>query len=187
MRAVCCSGGSLTSSAAKACTNGAANPITAVICGLGAVGGLSVGIKFVTFWSVLQVRPFEPGNSDTERAHLERFSRLASDAWLTIHRHNAILIKVNARTHRAAHGMHGQDARFAMDILFDPVLTVAPFALFVGLIAVVLRTLGRGDEKTGLPFRSARDILEEHLTRQDISREEYVERRKALDYITGMV
>jgi len=74
-----------------------------------------------------------------------------------------------------------------MDILSDPVLTVLPFALFVGLIAVTLRTLGRSDEKTGLPFRSARDILEEHLTRHDISREEYVDRRKALDGITWMV
>ena len=65
-----------------------------------------------------------------------------------------------------------------MDILSDLVLTVVPFALFVGLIAVALRTLGRSDEKTGLPFRSAR---------HDINREEYVDRRKALDYITGMV
>jgi uncharacterized membrane protein len=83
--------------------------------------------------------------------------------------------------------MEGQDARLAMDILSDPVLTVVPVTLFVGLIAVALRTLGRSDEKTGLLFRSARDILEEHLTRHDISREEYVDRRKALDYITGMV
>jgi uncharacterized membrane protein len=97
------------------------------------------------------------------------------------------LIKVNARTYRAAQGMHGQDARFAMDILSDPVLTVVPFAVFVGLVAVALRTLGRYDEKIGLPFRSARDILGEHLTRHDISREEYVDRRKALDYVTGLV
>jgi uncharacterized membrane protein len=66
-----------------------------------------------------------------------------------------------------------------MDILSDPVLTVVPFALFVGLVAVALRTLGRYDEKIRLPFRSARDVLEEHLTRHDISREEYVDRRKA--------
>jgi hypothetical protein len=74
-----------------------------------------------------------------------------------------------------------------MDILSYPVLTVVPFALFVGLIAVALRTLGRSDENTGLPFRSARDMLEVHLTRHDISREEYVDRRKALDYVTGPV
>ena len=73
-----------------------------------------------------------------------------------------------------------------MDILSDPVFTVVPFILWVGLIAVVLSSF-LGDERPGLPFRSARDILEEHLTRHDISREEYVDRRKALDYMTGMV
>ena len=73
-----------------------------------------------------------------------------------------------------------------MDILSDPVFTVVPFVLWVGLIAVVLSSF-LGDEGPGLPFRSARDILEEHLTRHDISREEYVDRRKALDYMTGMV
>jgi hypothetical protein len=73
-----------------------------------------------------------------------------------------------------------------MYILSDPVFTVVPFALWIGLIIVVLSSF-LGDEKPGLPFRSARDILEEHLTRQDIGREEYVDRRKALDYITGMV
>jgi len=73
-----------------------------------------------------------------------------------------------------------------MNILSDPVFTVVPFVLWVGLIAVVLSSF-LGDERPGLPFRSARDILEEHLTRHDIGREEYVDRRKALDYITGMV
>ena len=73
-----------------------------------------------------------------------------------------------------------------MYILSDPVFTVVPFVLWIGLIIVVLSSF-LGDEKPGLPFRSARDILEEHLTRQDIGREEYVDRRKALDYITGMV
>ena len=73
-----------------------------------------------------------------------------------------------------------------MYILSDPVFTVVPFVLWVGLIAVVLSSF-LGDERPGLPFRSARDILEEHLTRHDISREEYVDRRKALDYMTGMV
>jgi len=73
-----------------------------------------------------------------------------------------------------------------MYILSDPVFTVVPFVLWIGLIIVVLSSF-LGDEKPGLPFRSARDILEEHLTRHDIGREEYVDRRKALDYITGMV
>ena len=73
-----------------------------------------------------------------------------------------------------------------MDILSDPVFTVVPFVLWIGLIIVVLSSF-LGDENPRLPFRSARDILEEHLTRHDIGREEYVDRRKALDYITGMV
>jgi len=73
-----------------------------------------------------------------------------------------------------------------MDILSDPVFTVVPFALWVSLIAVALSSF-LGDEKPGLPLRSARDILEEHLTRHDIGREEYVDRRKALDYMTGIV
>src|SRR5262245_64763482 len=94
---------------------------------------------------------------------------------------------VNAHTRGAAQGCRVQDTRLAMDILSDPVLTVVPFAMFVGLIAVALCTLGLSDEKTGLPLRSARDILEQHLTRHDISREEYVDRRKGLEYITGMV
>ena len=73
-----------------------------------------------------------------------------------------------------------------MDILSDPLFTVVPFALWVSLIAVALSSF-LSDEKPGLPFRTARDILEERLTRHDIGREEYVDRRKALDYITGMV
>src|SRR5262249_60587076 len=79
-----------------------------------------------------------------------------------------------------------QNTRLPMYILSDPVFTFVPFALWIGLIIVVLSSF-LGDEKPGLPFRSARDILEEHLTRQDIGREEYVDRRKALDYITRMV
>ena len=73
-----------------------------------------------------------------------------------------------------------------MDILSDPVFTVVPFALWVSLIAIALSSF-LVDERPGLPFRSARDVLEEHLTRHDIGQEEYVDRRKALDYIAGMV
>ena len=97
------------------------------------------------------------------------------------------LTLVNACARAAAQECKVQKARVAMDILSDPVLIVVPFALWVGLIVVALCTLAVGDEKTGVPFRSARDILEEDVTRHDIGREEYVDRRKALDYISGMV
>jgi hypothetical protein len=97
------------------------------------------------------------------------------------------LTLVNACKRAAAQECKVQRARGAMDMLSDPVLIVVPFALWVGLIVVALRTLAVGDEKTGVPFRSARDILEEDVARHDIGREEYVDRRKALDYISGMV
>jgi hypothetical protein len=74
-----------------------------------------------------------------------------------------------------------------MDILSDPVVIAVPFALWLGLIGVALRTLVVGDEKPGLALRSARDNLEGQLSHQAIGREEYVDRRKALDYITGLV
>jgi hypothetical protein len=79
-----------------------------------------------------------------------------------------------------------QSTRLAMDILSDPLFIVVPFALWVGLTTIALSSL-LGEGKSALPFRSARDILEEHLTRQSIGCEEYVDRRKALDYITAMV
>jgi len=48
-------------------------------------------------------------------------------------------------------------------------------------------SLAAGGEEPDAPFRSSRDILEEHLTRHDIDREEYVDRRKALDHISAIV
>ena len=71
-----------------------------------------------------------------------------------------------------------------MDILSNPVFTIVPFALWAALIAAAVYSLATGPDA---PLRSARDILEEHLTRHDIDREEYVDRRKALDHITAMV
>ena len=72
-----------------------------------------------------------------------------------------------------------------MDILSSPVFTLVPFALWITLIVVALHTFS--NDKLEPAFRSARDLLEDHLTRHDIGPEEYVDRRKALDYIAGMV
>ena len=74
-----------------------------------------------------------------------------------------------------------------MDILSSPAITFLPFALWITLIVVALHTLALGDNKLEPTFRSARDLLEGQLTRHDIGCEEYVDRRKALDYITAMV
>jgi uncharacterized membrane protein len=74
-----------------------------------------------------------------------------------------------------------------MDILSNPIFTIVPFALWAVLIAAAVFRLAESGGGSDTPLRSARDILEEHLTRHDIDREEYVDRRKALDHITGMV
>jgi hypothetical protein len=73
-----------------------------------------------------------------------------------------------------------------MDILSHPVFTIVPFALWIGLISVALYTLANGTDNPRVPFRSARDMLDEHLTRRGIGREEYVDRRKALDQIAAL-
>jgi hypothetical protein len=77
--------------------------------------------------------------------------------------------------------------RLVMDILSNPVFTIVPFALWAALIAAVVFRLAESGAGSDVPLRSARDLLEEHLTRHDIDREEYVDRRKALDHITAMV
>jgi hypothetical protein len=74
-----------------------------------------------------------------------------------------------------------------MDILSDPLLIIVSLVVWVALIGVAVRTFDLGDEKPATPFRSTRDILEQHLARQDIGREEYVDRRKALDYMSQIV
>jgi hypothetical protein len=77
--------------------------------------------------------------------------------------------------------------RLVMDILSNPVFTIVPFALWAALIAAAVFRLAESDAGSDVPLRSARDLLEEHLTRHDIDREEYVDRRKALGHITAMV
>jgi hypothetical protein len=79
------------------------------------------------------------------------------------------------------------DERLTMDMLSNPVFTIVPFAFWIGLIGFTLHTLAGGGESFAGPLRSARDALDEHLTRGDIGRDEYDDRRKGLDQITAMV
>lgn len=74
-----------------------------------------------------------------------------------------------------------------MDILSNPVFTIVPFVLWVVLIGATMCSLAASSEDPATPLRSVRDILEEHLMRRDIDREEYVDRRKALDDLIAMV
>jgi hypothetical protein len=74
-----------------------------------------------------------------------------------------------------------------MDILSNPMFTIVPFALWIAMIVLALYMSLSGAESPWAPFRSPRDILDEHLTRRGIDREEYVEQRKALDHVTALV
>jgi uncharacterized membrane protein len=74
-----------------------------------------------------------------------------------------------------------------MDILSNPVFTIVPFALWAGLVVAAVLSLTQGSENLDTHIRSARSVLEEHLMRRDIDREEYVDRRKALDEVTAIV
>lgn len=71
-----------------------------------------------------------------------------------------------------------------MDILSNPVFTIVPFLMWIGLIGVAVYTLAADGESFAQSFRSARDVLDEHLTRGDIGRDEYVDRRRGLDCVT---
>jgi len=73
-----------------------------------------------------------------------------------------------------------------MDILSNPMFTIVPFALWIGTIALALYLSISDGESPWAPFRQPRDILDDHLTR-GIDREEYVERRKALDLVAALV
>jgi hypothetical protein len=77
--------------------------------------------------------------------------------------------------------------RLVMDILSNPVFAIVPFALWAVFVAAAVLSLAEGGENLDTHMRSARSVLEEHLMRHDIGCEEYVDRRKALDYITAIV
>jgi hypothetical protein len=78
-------------------------------------------------------------------------------------------------------------ARLSMDLLSNPVFAIVPFAIWVGLIIVAVSSLAAPDDGFVRSFRSARDTLDAHLTRGDIDREEYVDRRRGLDYVTAFL
>ena len=59
--------------------------------------------------------------------------------------------------------------------------------VWIVLVVLAILSLMVGGEPLCANVRTARDRLEDHLARGDIDREEYVDRRKALDNITAMV
>ena len=71
--------------------------------------------------------------------------------------------------------------------LFAPAFVSAVIAVWVTLIVITIRSLIQSGQRPGVHLRTARDILDEHLIRRDIDREEYVDRRKALDNISAIL
>jgi uncharacterized membrane protein len=72
-------------------------------------------------------------------------------------------------------------------VLFNPLLMTILLAFWIVLIGVAIRSLIEGGERPGVHLPTARHVLDEHLTRGELGRDEYVQRRKALDYITEVL
>ena len=60
-------------------------------------------------------------------------------------------------------------------------LTVGLLAFFA-LLIVVLRAPTDTPEQAGVHLRTPREALDEHLTKGELTRDEYVDRRRALDF-----
>jgi uncharacterized membrane protein len=72
-------------------------------------------------------------------------------------------------------------------VLFGPLFATVLAALWAILIAVAIGSLNDAREPPVVHLRTARDMLDEHLTKGEISREAYADRRKALDYGAAIV
>ena len=75
----------------------------------------------------------------------------------------------------------------AMDSAFTPLLIMGVLVFGVLLILALISAPVDGREPPGAHFRTPRETLDEHLTKGEITREEYVDRRRALDFKTAIV
>jgi uncharacterized membrane protein len=57
----------------------------------------------------------------------------------------------------------------------------------VAFIAAVILAPSKSHEHVGVGLRTERQMLEEHWAKHEINREEYVDRRKALDFSTIII
>ena len=63
-----------------------------------------------------------------------------------------------------------------------PLLAVGLLAFCALFIVALVRAPTDSPEQSGVHFRTPRETLDEHLTKGEITRDEYVERRRALDF-----
>ena len=75
----------------------------------------------------------------------------------------------------------------AMDVAFTPLLVMGVLVFGVLLILALISAPVDGCEPPGAHLRTPRETLDEHLTKGEITREEYVDRRRALDFKTAIV
>jgi uncharacterized membrane protein len=73
-----------------------------------------------------------------------------------------------------------------MDLASTPLLIVSLLVFVVLLIVALIRAPIDGPQPPGVHLRTPRETLDEHLTRGEITREEYVDRRRALDFKTAI-
>ena len=83
--------------------------------------------------------------------------------------------------------MHNWAIGLGWDSLSEALSIATVAAVWFVMVGLAIHSLMVGGEPVGVDVRTARDRLEDHLARGDIDREEYVDRRKALDHITAMV
>ena len=75
----------------------------------------------------------------------------------------------------------------ALDSAFTPLLIMGVLVFGVLLILALISAPVDGREPPGTHLRTPREALDEHLTKGEITREEYVDRRRALDFKTAIV
>ena len=75
----------------------------------------------------------------------------------------------------------------SMDLAFTPLLVMGLLVFGVLLILALISTPVDGREPPGAHLRTPREALDEHLTKGEITREEYVDRRRDLDFKTAVV
>ena len=74
----------------------------------------------------------------------------------------------------------------ALDSAFTPLLIMGLLVFGVLLILALISAPVDGREPRGAHLRTPRETLDEHLTKGDITREEYVDRRRDLDFKTAV-
>ena len=74
-----------------------------------------------------------------------------------------------------------------MDLASTPLLIVSLLVFGVLLIVALIRAPIHDPHPPGAHLRTPREILDEHLTKGEITREEYVDRRRALDFKTAII